>query len=220
MAEDSMVIDGRASEAKALVPPKNGDGPANPFTPKPSKKGPKPPDKGNGEGPKLHKPEKGAKPPVAPPKKAAPRGDAPAKGGKGDKGAKTPQKGDKAKGEKSPKPEKKASTPAEPGSRGMVGFIVELVCSHTEKKPISRGQLFDKLKKEFPEKTESQIDAWIGYFPGYVKQAGHTIHTSGRGADRTYWGEKNTHEPGGRRFGNAKKRQVAKKPAKKVKAAK
>ena len=49
MAEDSMVIDGRASEAKALVPPKNGDGPANPFTPKPSKKGPKPPDKGNGE---------------------------------------------------------------------------------------------------------------------------------------------------------------------------
>lgn len=147
---------------------------------------------------------------------AAPTPDRPAKAAKPAPEAKTPQKGVKAKPEgkkdaskkngapaKKEKGEKPKKKPAEksPGTSGMVGYIVDLVCSRRKSNAIERGELFDKLKKEFPSKTDSAIDSWIGYFPGYADQAGHTIHSEGRGVSRRYWGEKNTHPPHGRRFG-------------------
>lgn len=222
MSNDSVVIDQRESLARA----RGEQMPTSPGPLVPRKKAEsaeKPPANGS-EGGKTRK---------TPPQSSAsvaPRGDAPAKGGKGDKGGKTPQKGDKAKGdkgEKNPskgrdeKPKKKATESTkrgEPGTRGMIGRIIELVCDATEKKPISKGKLYDTLKREYDSKTEKQIMAWINYFPGYADQAGHTIKSKGRGADRVYWGEANTHKPHGRRFGKkAKPDKEEKKPAKKAK---
>lgn len=194
---ESAAISQRESEALAAAAV-NGD--------KPVKKGP-PVAKNNGAA------KKGAEMPPQPSKKGAPTPERSKKGPQSAPAAKTPQKGDKKKSKNGAEdaPKKKPRKPAAPGASGMVGYIVDLVCSRTKQKPITRGELYDKLKAKFPERTETAIESWIGYFPGYADQAGHTIETEGRGADRKYWGRKDTHPPWGRRFGKGSKKVESRK---------
>lgn len=125
------------------------------------------------------------------------------------KAPKKPVKGVKAPAKASPekngtlKPAKAPAAPAvakKPVARkgSMYGRILKLAAWATAKKPVSKGQLFDTLRAEFPDKKDSDIDMWLNYWPGYARQAGHTVHVQGKGPERTFWAELNTHAPFGR----------------------
>jgi hypothetical protein len=73
------------------------------------------------------------------------KGAAPAKAGKVDKAA--------AKaGGKNGKPEKGKAPPKKAGGAGVIGSIVEFMAAASEKKPLSKKGLLEKLKKRFPDR--------------------------------------------------------------------
>lgn len=119
------------------------------------------------EEPEAAVPEKPKKPVKAPPVKAKPAAHSEPE----------PEKGPKAKPAKAGAPDK---------SRGRgVGInvvMLDMLRKATPAKPVTKDQIHDKLKKEFPERDEAAMRGTINYYiPGYFSRGGYVIGSSDKG---------------------------------------